>query len=76
MMEPTPEPTSGPSPDVRLVRLIGELTNMRDALVELSLLMQDYLYEQDSERRIQVDSQAEQAIQRAMLLAAQNHRKL
>ena len=71
MMEPAPEPTSAPPPGVKLTRLIVELNNLRDALVNLSLLTQDYLYELDSTQRIQATSEADQAIERAKTLACQ-----
>jgi hypothetical protein len=71
MMGPTPEPGSAPPPDVKLTRLLVELNNMRDALVGLSLLMQDYLYELDSTQRVQATYEADQAIERAKALACQ-----
>jgi hypothetical protein len=71
MMGPTPEPGSAPPPDVKLTRLLVELNNMRDALVDLSLLMQDYLYELDSTQRVQATYEADQAIERAKALACQ-----
>jgi hypothetical protein len=76
MMEPAPEPTSAPPPDVKLTRLIVELNNLRDALVNLSLLTHDYLYELDSAQRVQATYEADQAIERAKTLACQPPRRL
>ncbi len=74
-MEPSPEPTPGPSTDIRMRRLIAELHNMRDALMQLSVQLRDYMYESDSAQRSQAQSQAEQAIQRAKTSACQTPRR-
>ncbi|MCF8157532.1 MAG: hypothetical protein K9K35_16125 [Rhodoferax sp.] len=76
MTEPAPEPTSGASSDIRLGLLIAELHKMRDALMQLSLQLRDYVYESDPAQRSQVESQAEQAIQRAKTSACQTPRRL
>jgi hypothetical protein len=57
-------------------RLIAELHNMRDALMELSLQMREYVYLVDSEQRSQAESQADQAIERAKASACQSPRRL
>ena len=59
-----------------MARLIVELNKMRDALVELSLQMREYVYLADSEKRSQAESQAEQAIERAKASACQSPRRL
>ena len=59
-----------------MARLIAELHKMRDALMELSLQMREYVYLADSEQRSQAESQAEQAIQRAKTSACQTPRRL
>jgi hypothetical protein len=56
--------------------LVIELNKMRDALMELSLQMREYVYLADSEQRSQAESQAQQAIQRAKNLACQTPRRL
>ena len=75
-MPSSPDDTEPPVPDPRCARLVIGLNKMRDALVELSLQMREYVYLADSEQRSQAESQAQQAIQRAKNLACQTPRRL
>jgi hypothetical protein len=59
-----------------MARLIVDLNKMRDALVELSLQMREYVYLADSEKRSLAESQADQAIERAKASACQSPRRL
>jgi hypothetical protein len=75
-MPSAPDDTATPVPDPRYARLVIELNKMRDALMELSLQMREYVYLVDSEQRSQAESQADQAIERAKASACQSPRRL
>lgn len=62
MTTPAPEPSSDPAPEEAVVIALNSL---RDALLELSLMMSDYLFVHDSVQRGQVDVEAQEAIHKA-----------
>jgi hypothetical protein len=70
-MSTTPEPLSAPRPQGNAASLVVELNNMRDALVLLALAARDYMFELESAHRNQAASEADQAIERAKILACQ-----
>lgn len=65
-----------PSADVELAQLIVELKNVRDAMVGLSLHLDDYLHAHELTPRNVVQAQANQAILRAKELACLTPRRL
>ncbi len=77
MMTPAPHPDPIPSlpSDAKVAGLIVELNNMRDALVQLALVVRDYLSEADSTLRDQAVCEADQAIDRAKAFASHPHRR-
>ncbi|MCF8209267.1 MAG: hypothetical protein K9K38_07680 [Rhodoferax sp.] len=65
MTSAAPERSPEPVPDDDLVRLTHALDQMRNALLELSWVMRDYLFEQDSAQRDQAAIAARQVIHSA-----------
>ena len=76
LCQPTNMTPPDPIPREQEDRLVTELNNLRDALVQLALVVRDYMCEQDSAQRDQADCEAHQAIERAKSLACEPPRKL
>ena len=58
-----------PAPDANeMTRLAGALADMRDALVDMSLLLKDYRFEMDEQQRAEVAAMLPDLLEKARRL--------
>jgi len=73
MSSPAPSP-SGSSNHQHAQRLVQELLNMRDALMQLSLSLRDWQFEVDKAARLRAEQQASTALERHRLKRSPHQR--